>query len=198
MKKLIFSFLRLTIMIVVISLFFNCKLQSQNFERANEDEAIIYFVKSTKMAAAITFNFFDSDQCIGRFKGSGYFIYRCKPGEHVFWASKEFPSFISADLEAGKTYLVGVYVTTGVMTANPILSPIASNDVKNINKAIKIITKKAPKALSEEELAEWGKKHEESIYNNLNDFEEKIEKGSKIKHLSGDMALPEEYIISKK
>lgn len=198
MKKLMFSISRITIMIAVISFSLNNKVQCQNFEMANEDEAIVYFVKCTITASAITFNYYDSEQYIGRFKGQGYFIYRCEPGEHVFWASKEFTNFITADLKPGGTYLVAVKASTGLLVANPILSPISGDDVKNINKALKVLKKKDAKVFSEKELTDWNESYKDDMAKNMVHFEEKVNEGAEFKHLSSDMALPSEYIMSKK
>jgi len=185
-------------MIAVISFSLNNKAQCQKVEKASENEAIVYFVKSTVIASAVTFNFFDSDQCIGKFKGQGYFIYRCEPGEHVFWVSKEFANFMTADLNPGHTYLVGVYATTGVLTANPIISPISAADIKNITKALKILKKKDPKTFSEEELSGWTEKHQTSITESMAHFRKKANEGADFKNLAADMALPNEYIMTNK
>jgi len=175
--------------IVTTLLFLSVSAYAQKFEAAAEDESIVYFVKYSKVASSIVFTYFDTDKCIGKFKGQGYIVYKCNPGEHIFWASREFTNFITADLQAGSTYLVMVKAATGVFVANPVMMPINSDDAKSINKALKVIGKKTPKIFTENEIANWNDDYKESIAKEMIYFEKKLNEGADFEYLSPDMAL---------
>lgn len=180
-----------------IMLLLSTTISAQNFETAADDESIVYFVKYSKVASSIVFKYFDSDKCIGRFKGQGYFIYRGKPGEHIFWASKEFTNFITANLKAGCTYLVMVKASTGVFAANPVMHPVHSDDNESINKALKVIKKKDGKIFSDEDLANWNDGYQGFMAKNMVYFEKKVNEGAEFEHLSGDMVIPAEFLTEK-
>ncbi len=89
-------------------------LSSQSVKPAPADKAVVYFMRPSATGALINFVFFDGDQVIGRLNGGKYFRYECDPGKHLFWAKSENRSFLDANLEAGKIYIVHAQPMMGI------------------------------------------------------------------------------------
>ena len=154
-------------------------------------KAVVYFARTVAgyslTAMASNFNFFDKEQFIGKFSGTGYVRYECEPGEHVFWARAENSDFMTAELEADKIYLVLAETNVALATVRVELRPIDPNnkkDEKRLKSIIKLIEKKEPDVTSPQEIAEEEKKtasHAAAIKN----FEEG--KKGKIERLTKEM-----------
>lgn len=183
MKKLFI----ITILLVLTGVY---AVNAQGFKAPAEGKAVIYFTRVTSYGKPVGFEFFHQDKYIGVFKGGQYMRYECEPGKHLFWASSENKEFLTAELEAGKTYIVMVDVIMGVMKAHVGLSPIDSDDSEKLAKAEKLINKKPPTITPEKTIEKKNKKLVKFIAKNLDRYEE-IKGEKNFRHLSLEMAIPQ-------
>lgn len=167
-------------------------ISAKGFHPPSEGKAVIYFVRVTGYGALISFEYFHQDKYIGIFKGKNYMRYECDPGEQLLWASSENKEFITANLEAGKTYIVMVDVLMGAWKARVGLRPISVKDEQDFVKAKRLINKKKPAITSDEIIDEMNIRLKDFIAKKLRTYEDvwKLEKN--FNHISSDMAIPEE------
>ena len=161
---------------------------AQGFEPPAEDKAVVYFVRPSGMGAAINFRYFDNDQYIGKFNGAKYMRYECEPGEHLFWARSENRDWITAELEAGKIYIVECKAQMGGFKARVQLVPVGQEDAKAMKKIAKLVNKKEPVDITEEELAEMNAELTEYIQESLEKYETKFKNERPVLHISPEMA----------
>ncbi len=138
-------------------------------------KSTVYFTRANSLGALINFTYFDGDRAIGKFNGMGYFIYECEPGEHLFWARSENKSFVQAELEPGKTYLIDVQPRMGGLKASVKLVPVDKNDYK-MKPIQRLVTKREPIVFSEEELAKIQENMAEVIGRGMENYDKKLEK----------------------
>lgn len=125
--------------------------QSQDIAPAPTDKAVVYFVRANSTGAMINFTYFDSTKVIGKFNGPRYMRYECEPGEHLFWARSENRSFVRANLEAGKIYVIDVIPLMGAIKAAVKLVPVNSPEYK-LKRIQKLLAKKSSVIFSQAEL----------------------------------------------
>jgi Protein of unknown function (DUF2846). len=87
------------------------------------DKALVIFTRPPLEAPVIQFQYYDGGQYLGKIGPGSYLVYECDPGSHVLWGKSENMSFIDADLEAGRVYLVNTRVTSGLTRARVDLVP---------------------------------------------------------------------------
>ncbi len=165
---------------------------AQGFTPPSEGKAVVYFTRVTMYGAGVSFEFFDNDQFIGIFKGKNYMRYECDPGEQLFWASSENKEFITAEFEAGKTYIVMVNVIMGAWKAHVGLSPVAENDSDDFKRAKELIQSKAPVVTPEKKINSTNEKLKDFIPERLEQYENEWKDTKNFKHISADMAISEE------
>lgn len=164
---------------------------AQGFVPPSESKAVVYFTRSTSVGGAITFQFFQNDQYIGEFKGKNYMRYECDPGEQLLWASSENQAFVSATLEAGKTYVINVKPVMGGMKARVKLIPLLESD-EDFNKAKKIISSESPVTLSDSDNEKKKEKRKAFIAMKLKAYENEEKGGKNDLPLTAEMAISEE------
>lgn len=187
MKKLFF----MTILLALTGVY---TVSAQGFQPPAEGKAVVYFARVTVYGKPTAFEFFHQDKYIGAFKGSQYMRYECDPGEQLFWASSENKEFITADVEAGKIYIVMVDVIMGVMKAHVGLTPISANNSEEFERAKSLINKKPPTITPEEKIAKMNKKLAKFITAKLEMYESTWKNEKNFKHLSADMAIPDDQL----
>ncbi|HAN17148.1 MAG: hypothetical protein A2X13_08575 [Bacteroidetes bacterium GWC2_33_15] len=167
---------------------------AQGFQPPAEGKAVVYFTRVTLYGKPVEFEFFHQDKYIGVFKGDQYMRYECDPGNQLFWASSENKEFLTTELEAGKTYIVMVDVIMGVMKAHVGLTPVSPDKTEDLNKAVALVNKEAPTVTPDEKIEKMNKKLEKFIPKQLEMYESTWKNERNYKHLSADMAIPEEYL----
>ncbi len=187
MKKLFF----MTILLALTGIY---TVSAQGFQPPAEGKAVVYFARVTVYGKPTAFEFFHQDKYIGAFKGSQYMRYECDPGAQLFWASSENKEFITAELEAGKTYIVMVDVIMGVMKAHVGLTPISANNSEELERAKSLINKKPPTITPEEKIAKRNKKLAKFITEKLEMYESTWKNEKNFKHLSADMVIPDDQL----
>ncbi|GEM_PF-2031702 len=93
------------------------KNKSIELENPAEGKSVVYFVRTNGTGALINFRHFDYDKFIGKFAGRGYIRYECEPGEHTFWVGASNSSYVTANLEAGKIYVIETIPVMGIAYA---------------------------------------------------------------------------------
>lgn len=161
---------------------------AQGFTPPSEGKAVVYFTRVTSFGALIGFDFFDGDRFIGDFAGRKYLRYECDPGDHLFWASSENKAFMTAKLEAGKSYVVIVDVIMGIGTARVGLAPVAPTD-RLLLRARSLIEKKAPVSIPAERIASENQRLASFIREKLDRYESAWKNELEVRHLSPEMAV---------
>ena len=179
--------IKITILFAFLS-FLSTTTFAQGFEApSSEDKAVVYFVRPSVMGGAINFRFFDNDQYIGRFNGGKYMRYECEPGEHLFWARSENRDWVTAELEAGKIYVIEAQGHMGGLKVRVQLEPIASDNEKKMKKINKLVNKKSAVTIKTEDVSKKNADLKEYIKESLEKYESKFSKERTILHLSADM-----------
>lgn len=161
----------------------------QGFTPPSEGRAAVYFVRTSSLAFAVDFSFFDERSYIGDFGGRNYLRYECPPGTHLFWASGENKDFLNADLEAGGVYVVIVDVDLGDSVAHVGLKPITAVS-REFARAKKLVDRKRPVGFVSSTLRARNAELSEFIKKNMDGFPADTER----KQLSSDMAIPAKYL----
>ncbi len=169
-------------------------LFAQGFEKPTKGKALVYFVRISGYGAAASFDFFHQDQYFASFRAKNYIRYECEAGKQLFWASSENKEFMTADLEAGKTYIVIVDIIIGAWKGHVGLTPISSADTAKFIRARKLINSKKPIITSPEKIKKKNKKLQKFIASKLKIYEEKWKNERNFKHLSSDMAIPKDKL----
>lgn len=173
-------------------------ISAQNIEPAPSDKSVVYFMRPSGTGALINFTFFDRDQPIARFNGVKYVRYECEPGEHLFWARSENKSFVEANLEAGKIYLIEAYPTMGAVKAGVKLIPVDKRITK-LKKFQKLATKKAPESADKYHVNVLEYEMEEVIKRGLDRYDELKKKNKPITQLPASMTIePADLVFVKK
>ncbi len=171
---------------LILSLYITAS--AQGFTPPSEGKAVVHFTRVTSFGALIGFDYFDGDRFIGAFAGKKYMRYECEPGDHLFWASSENKAFMTASLEAGKSYVVIVDVVMGVGIARVGLAPIGPGD-KLLLRARSLIQKKAPVTITPERIASENRRLASFIREKLDRYESAWKNELEVRHLSADMAV---------
>lgn len=157
----------------------------QDIKPAPDDKAVVYFARPSSLGLVINFSYFDSTRLIGKFNGSKYIRYECKPGVHLFWARSENRDFVEADVEAGKIYFILAIPKMGVGKAGVRLVPVDPVDLKKMKKIFRLLNKKPSELFTEEELKIDTK--EEVIARGLEKYKELKARGEIILRLEKTM-----------
>lgn len=169
--------------------FFAFKTQAQGFQPPAEGKAVVYFVRVSSMGFAISFEYFDGDKYIGAFKGKNYMRYECEPGNHLLWASSENKEFITADLQAGGTYVVIVDIAMGIGKARVGLSPITASATEVFARAKELVKTEAPQVTEQEKIDKMNVKLKDFIAKKLDQYETTWKHEKNFPKISPDMAI---------
>ena len=164
-------------------------------DETNADEkATVYFVRASSLGAVINFALFDGEQVIGRLNGMKYMRYECDPGKHLFWARSENKSFVEAELEPGKTYLIDVIPQMGGIKAGVALMPVDKSNYK-LKRIQKLVSKKEPVSFDANELAKLQSKFTDVIERGMSRYEKRKAKDGTIRILSSDMTIDHQDLV---
>ncbi|MFZ2283893.1 MAG: hypothetical protein WAV86_08455 [Lutibacter sp.] len=185
--------------IILLSLMslLNLILFSQNIEPAPNDKSVVYFTRANTVGALINFTYFDGEKVIGKFNGPKYIRYECIPGEHLFWARSENKSFIEANLEAGKIYIIDVVPKMGAIKASVSLVPVNSKKYK-LKQIQKLLSKRDSETFNESQLNELQVEMNEIIIRGMEKYNQLKGKEREILQLTPEMTVSEEDLIFTK
>ena len=142
----------------------------------------------------INFALFDGEQVIGRINGMKYMRYDCDPGKHLFWARSENKSFVEAELEPGKTYLIDVIPQMGGIKAGVALMPVDKSNYK-LKRIQKLVSKKEPVSFDANEFAKLQSKFTDVIERGMSRYEKRKAKDGTIRILSSDMTIDHQDLV---
>jgi len=108
---------KLTFIVLIDLVWSVTNSHAQGLKPTSDGKAMIYFVRPTAFGAAIGFKYFHQDKFVAKVAGKNYFVYELDPGKHLLWASSENKEFMTAELEAGGTYMIMVDVIMGFGSA---------------------------------------------------------------------------------
>ena len=106
------------------------------------EKATLYIVRTSGLGAAVNFKYFIDDQYVGKCNFGKYFKLEVDTGKHLIWAKAENRSFVEANLEAGKTYVINAVPQMGALKAGVYLKAENNPDEKDMEKIKKYIEKK--------------------------------------------------------
>lgn len=121
---------------IVENTFTTIELKDKKIELKNpsEGKAVVYFVRTSSSGFLINFRHFDKDKFIGKFAGAGFIRHECDPGEHAFWVGASNSSYVTANLEAGKIYVIETIPTMGIAYAQVKIEVPQKSDEKKYQK----------------------------------------------------------------
>jgi len=157
---------------------------AQSADDVNAQKATVYIVRTSGLGSAINFKYFVDDTYIGKCKNSKYIKLELDPREYLIWAKSENRSFLEAEVEAGKTYVINAIPKMGGFKAAVNLLPINNYDEKELQKAKKILTKKEMLVTSEDELEKKQQELSQLISDGLNKYETELKGTDKVARLT--------------
>lgn len=165
--------------------------------KPGKGKCMVYIARRETAALLVKFSVYDGDLFLGKLGAKKYFAYECDPGEHVFIAKGENTSYIDANLEEGKTYVIDLKIKVGIISARVNLDPLDQSHKKyekEKKKFLEFINKKKGELLSEENDVESDDDTNEedavstdTMSSRLKKFYEMKEKGKKITTITADM-----------
>lgn len=129
---------------LLVVLFLSTTSYGQGFTTPAEGKSVIYFMK-LQIGFGTTF-LFNAEEFIGQFKNKSYIRYECEPGAHTFMSLEgAVNSFLTADLEAEKIYIVEIrLVSQGIGGDIPLFINVETDKDKFNNKFIPLANDQAP------------------------------------------------------
>lgn len=152
----------------------NYKDKSIELTNPSPGKSVVYFVRTNGSGYLINFRHFDYDKFIGKFAGAGFLRYECDPGEHVFWVGASNSSYVTANLEEGKIYVIETIPMMGMAYARVKIEIPDRLNPKNYAKQKKRIFG----ILADKKLDKTNSKDE--LYSTQSDYENEIKRGLEI------------------
>jgi len=158
----------------------------------SENKSLVYFARRSAVGPLIKFRIYDGDTYLGKLSANRYITYECDPGLHVFVAKSENSSFVEAELEAGKVYVLDVVGKMGIAYARVDMVPLEKSNKryeKEKVRFIKFVGKKKGELLSSgiDRDSEDAEADHPQDGKNMTRYNEMKGKGKKIKALTADM-----------
>ena len=88
------------------------------------DKVVVTFIRSSIMAPTTKTGLWDRESFIGELKARAYIQYETTPGKHLFLASSEVWSYLEANLQGGRNYVVKAEVVPGGNSPRINLEPV--------------------------------------------------------------------------
>lgn len=101
----------------------------------SNDMALVKFIRRGRLSGGLKLPIFDGEKFIGVSESRTQFGYLAEPGKHLFVITAENNSFLEANLQAGKTYIVLVEPRIGVFFNRVSFKPIKRNLSRRFNYA---------------------------------------------------------------
>ena len=124
----------------------------------NEEKATLYITRTSAIGMAMKFRFFVGNEFIGSFTHGKYLKVEVDPGKEIIMGHGENYSFVEANFEGGKTYVVDATPKIGALSAAIKLRPVTDNS-KFKKRVLKYLANKKQKIISDEDLHKMDKDH---------------------------------------
>lgn len=180
--------------LILICIFFQISLSFSQDSLPSKGKATVYFTRANGLGALINFTYFDGNKAIGRFNGPKYMKYECEAGKHLFWARSENKSFVEAELEAGKIYIIDVIPRMGAFKASVSLVPVDKSNYK-LKHIQKLISKRDSESFSQSELDALNSEMSSVSVTGMERYNKLKEKGKTIPMLTQDMIVEKKDLI---
>lgn len=160
--------------------------------KPSDGKCMVYIARRNTGAILLKFSIYDGETFLGKLGDNKYYAYECDPGFHVFIARSENTSYMEAELEAGRTYVIDVYTKMGVAITRVGLSSLNVGHKKyekEREKFLKFIGKKKGELLiSAENIdGEPDDEPENTPTKRMQKYREMKEKEKKMAAVSADM-----------
>jgi hypothetical protein len=120
--------MRLIAFVPALVVSFSCKnplmVETAKLDVPSLDEVVVTFVRSSIMAPTVKGGLWDRERFIGEIKARSLVQYKTTPGKHLFLASSETWSYLEANLQGGRHYVVKAEVVPGGNSARLNLAPV--------------------------------------------------------------------------
>jgi hypothetical protein len=163
--------------------------QNTTEEQTTPEYATVYIVRTSGLGALINFKYFVDDKYVGKCNYGKYLKLTLSAGEYVIWARAENSSFVEAQLENGKTYIIEAVPKMGALKASVKLEVITELDEKTQKKLDKNFEKRELIQFSETELNEGQIEYSDQIIHGIEKYNELKLKGNEIPKLNVPIVL---------
>ena len=102
MKKRLNIFSLLTLFAILFS--GSLQAQQQAIEIPSDGKVNVYVANG----ATRKFDVFDGEKFVTAIKAGKYFLYKCEPGEHLFWVGDTPTNYLKATFDANSSYVIGL------------------------------------------------------------------------------------------
>lgn len=186
--------MKLKNLVILFCLFMAATLsmKAQGFQPPAPGKAVVYFARVSSYGGGTSFEYFHNDKYIGVFKGKNYMRYELDPGEQLLWISSENKEFITCDLKEGGSYIIIIDIIMGFWKAHVGASPITVEDTEKFERAKELILDKKPIVTPQKKIDQLNDKLSDFIPEMLERYENEWKAERNFKHVSPDMAIPEE------
>lgn len=145
-----------------------------NMAAPDSNYALVSFVRPTFFGGAILFSLWDSEEFVGVLTAGSMVQYKAKPGEHIFLARGENWSYVKANLQAGRQYVIEGKVFPGAWKARVGLAPINVNEPGYLDKAQDWLKNLKPTTAKPELVDSYVKPRLSQVKEALADFPDKV------------------------
>ena len=169
---------------------------SPGYSPPEKGKALIEFVRVSSYGWAVGINFFIGQEYYTTSYGVSRVRVEVDPGEHLFWINVEKRvGFLKAKVEANQTYIVYIDFYSGAFGRLD-LTPIESDDLGGIGRALRVINKHPPKVMSTIDFEKINKKLEQQkfIPKKMKLYKEKYINTEKTATLTNEFAIPKELL----
>lgn len=156
--------------------------QTNKYHVESDDKATVYILRTKPLGAAINFRYFVDSTFVGKCNYGKYFKIYLEPGKHLIWAKAENRSFMEADVEGGKTYVIDARPMMGGFKAGVKLEELDTDmNEKQLKRFKKYFDKRAKLiTFSNEDLAKGKEKFAENVKYGLEKYNKLKEKNKGI------------------
>jgi len=133
-KKSLSTYMKFIPIIFSLILFTGCgshMMAKTDLIAVDNQQAVVTFVRPSLFGGAIKFGIWDREKFIGILTANSLMQYKTSPGEHLFIAQAENWSYVRAELQAGKHYMIVGKVFPGLWKARVALDPVKKGDKDN-------------------------------------------------------------------
>lgn len=128
---------------------------------SNQDKALVYFIRPSKLGFQISAAVYDNENFIGIVPYQQKLPYLADPGEHLFMIVSEAADFLKADLLPGRTYYIKVDPRMGAWRARFSLAPVTKDDLNT--KEVRKWIEKARMIKNKDSAYEWAKNSHDNV-----------------------------------
>ena len=125
--------IRLLLLLISLVLLSGCAsplmVKVQQMGLPDDQHAMVVFVRPSYFSMPVQkFGIWDSENFVGNLWAGSYIQYVTTPGKHLFLARAENWSYVMANLQPGKRYIIIANVFPGIWKGRVALDPVRAHD----------------------------------------------------------------------